>query len=168
MTQIRSPLHDRHVAADAKFADFAGWSMPLEYAGTVSEHTAVREAVGVFDVSHLGTLTVGGPLSALNSVLTNDLDRISDGQAQYTLLLNEAGGVVDDLIAYRVGDQEALLVPNAANHPCGGAGVARCRTGGHRHHPGNGHPGSAGSGLGSGAAGPTGSGLHGVRGCGGG
>ncbi len=117
MTQIRSPLHDRHVAADAKFADFAGWSMPLEYAGTVSEHTAVREAVGVFDVSHLGTLTVHGPLSVLNSVLTNDLDRIADGQAQYTLLLNEAGGVVDDLIAYRVADQEALLVPNAANHP---------------------------------------------------
>lgn len=117
MTQIQSPLHDRHVAAGAKFAEFAGWSMPLEYAGTVSEHTAVREAVGVFDVSHLGTLTVHGPLSVLNGVLTNDLERIADGQAQYTLLLNEAGGVVDDLIAYRVGEQEALLVPNAANHP---------------------------------------------------
>lgn len=117
MTSLHSPLHDRHVAAGAKFADFAGWSMPLEYDGTVSEHTAVREAAGVFDVSHLGTLVVRGPVSVLNTVLTNDLGRIDDGQAQYTLLLNDAGGVVDDLIVYRVGDDEALLVPNAANYP---------------------------------------------------
>lgn len=117
MTPIQSPLHDRHVAAGAKFADFAGWSMPLEYAGTVSEHTAVRKALGVFDVSHLGTLLVRGPIDTLNAVLTNDLTRIADGQAQYTLLLNDEGGVIDDLIAYRVSEQEALLIPNAANHP---------------------------------------------------
>jgi len=112
---VRSVLHDRHEAAGAKFADFAGWSMPLEYAGVVAEHTAVREAVGAFDVSHLGTLTVRGPLDVLNTVLSNDLNRISDGQAQYTLVLNETAGVVDDLIAYRVDEAEFLLVPNAAN-----------------------------------------------------
>ncbi len=111
----QSPLHDRHVAAGAKFADFAGWSMPLEYAGTVAEHTAVREAVGVFDVSHLGTLLAYGPASALNTALSNDLGRISAGQAQYTLALNEQGGVIDDLIVYRISDDEFLLVPNAAN-----------------------------------------------------
>jgi aminomethyltransferase len=113
-------LHDRHVSADAKFAEFAGWSMPLEYQGVVAEHTAVRSEVGVFDVSHLGTLTVRGPSAVLNTVLSNDLGRIADGQAQYTLLLTEEGGVVDDLIAYRVADDEFILIPNAAN--C--AGVA--------------------------------------------
>ena len=112
---IESPLHALHVAAGAKFADFAGWSMPLEYTGVVSEHNAVREAVGVFDVSHLGTLMVRGPLDVLNTVLTNDLGRLADGEAQYTLCLNESGGVVDDLIAYRISDREFLLIPNAAN-----------------------------------------------------
>ena len=112
---LQSPLHDRHAAAGAKFADFAGWSMPLEYTGTVAEHTAVREAVGVFDVSHLGTLIARGSAQALNGVLSNDLGRIADGQAQYTLALNDEGGVVDDLIVYRVSDTEFLLVPNAAN-----------------------------------------------------
>ena len=112
---LQSPLHDRHRAAGAKFAEFAGWSMPLEYSGTVAEHTGVREAVGVFDVSHLGTLVARGPVPVLNTVLSNDLQRIGTGQAQYTLLLNDAGGVVDDLIVYRVADDEFLLVPNAAN-----------------------------------------------------
>jgi len=113
---LRSPLHDRHAAAGAKFADFAGWSMPLEYEGVIAEHTSVREAVGVFDVSHLGTLSVSGELRRLNAVLSNDLTRIGDGQAQYTLLLTPDGGVVDDLIVYRVGDSDFLLVPNAANY----------------------------------------------------
>lgn len=112
----QSPLHNRHVEAGAKFADFAGWSMPLEYAGVVSEHLAVREAVGVFDVSHLGTLDVRGPQDELNTVFSNDLRRIADGQAQYTLCLNEQGGVVDDLIVYRVSDDHFLLIPNAANY----------------------------------------------------
>lgn len=112
---LQSPLHDRHEAAGAKFADFAGWSMPLEYAGTVAEHTSVREAVGVFDVSHLGTLMANGPLETLNTVFTNDLNRLEPGQAQYTLLLNDNGGVIDDLIVYRVGEAEFLLIPNAAN-----------------------------------------------------
>jgi aminomethyltransferase len=117
-------LHDRHVAAGAKLADFSGWSMPIEYAGggVLAEHTAVREGVGLFDVSHLGTGTVRGPGAAefVNSCLTNDLGRIGPGQAQYTLCClpdgdPRAGGVVDDLIVYLHGPDDVLLVPNAAN-----------------------------------------------------
>ena len=114
-----SPLHERHVAAGARFAAFGGWSMPVEYAGggVLAEHAAVREAVGLFDVSHLGKVGVAGPgaLAFVNTVLTGDLGRIDPGQAQYTLLCNPAGGVVDDLIAYVTGPDEVLLVPNAAN-----------------------------------------------------
>jgi aminomethyltransferase len=117
---LRSPLHDRHVALGAKFAGFAGWDMPLEYVGggVIKEHTAVREAVGVFDVSHLGKADVRGPGSTgfVNACLTNDLDRITAGQAQYTMCGDDAtGGVVDDLIAYRFADDFVFLVPNAAN-----------------------------------------------------
>jgi aminomethyltransferase len=124
VTPRTSPLHDRHVAAGAKLADFSGWSMPIEYAGggVLAEHVAVRTAVGLFDVSHLGTGTVRGPgASALvNGALTNDLARIGPGQAQYTLCCvpdgeADAGGVVDDLIVYLYGDDDVLLVPNAAN-----------------------------------------------------
>jgi aminomethyltransferase len=115
----RSPLHGRHVAAGAKMADFGGWQMPIEFAGggVVAEHAAVRERVGVFDVSHLGKVVVRGPgaVELVNTTLTNDLGRIGAGQAQYTLCCEESGGVVDDLIAYRRSDQEVLLVPNAAN-----------------------------------------------------
>jgi aminomethyltransferase len=114
-----SPLHDRHVAAGAKLADFSGWSMPIEYAGggVLAEHTAVRTAVGLFDVSHLGTGTVRGPGAAafVDRCLTNDLSRIGPGQAQYTLCCTEDGGVVDDLIVYLHGPDDVLLVPNAAN-----------------------------------------------------
>jgi aminomethyltransferase len=112
-------LHDRHEALGAKWADFGGWSMPLEYAGggVTREHESVRSGVGVFDVSHLGTAVVSGSgaASAVNAVLTNDLDRITDGEAQYSLLCNDTGGVVDDLIVYRVGGDEILLIPNASN-----------------------------------------------------
>jgi aminomethyltransferase len=114
-----SPLHLRHVAAGAKFAAFGGWSMPLEYAGAgvLAEHAAVRQAVGVFDVSHLGKATVTGPGAAefVNRCLTNDLGKIGAGQAQYTLICNEDGGAVDDLIAYLRSPDEVLLIPNAAN-----------------------------------------------------
>jgi len=116
---LRSPLHERHVALGAKFAEFGGWSMPLEYAtGVVKEHTAVREAVGIFDVSHLGKITVAGPVAAefVNATLSNDLGRIQHGKAQYTLCCDDAtGGIVDDLIAYLHTDERVLLVPNAAN-----------------------------------------------------
>ena len=115
---LTSPLHERHVALGAKFAEFGGWSMPVEYpTGVVKEHTAVREAVGIFDVSHLGKVTVAGPGAAafVNAALTNDLNRIGAGKAQYTLCCTETGGVIDDLIAYYVSDDEIFLVPNAAN-----------------------------------------------------
>lgn len=116
----RSPLHDRHVAAGAKFALFGGWEMPLEYAGggVLKEHTAVRGTVGVFDVSHLGKTRVTGPGAAefVNACLSNDLTRIGPGRAQYTLCCDDAtGGVVDDIIAYLYADDHVFLVPNAAN-----------------------------------------------------
>ncbi len=115
-----SPLHDRHVALGAKFAEFGGWSMPLEYAGSgvIKEHTAVREAVGIFDVSHLGKALVHGAGAAdlVNATLSNDLGKIAPGKAQYTLCCDDAtGGIVDDLIAYLHGDDRVFLVPNAAN-----------------------------------------------------
>jgi aminomethyltransferase len=115
-----SPLHDRHVALGAKLGDFGGWQMPLEYegGGVIAEHTAVREAVGVFDVSHLGKALVRGPGAAeyVNGCLANDLGKIGPGKAQYTLCCDdETGGVVDDLIVYLRGDDEVFCVPNAAN-----------------------------------------------------
>lgn len=118
MTELRkSPLHSRHVELGARFGEFGGWSMPLQYAGVVAEHKAVRAAVGIFDVSHLGKarVTGAGAVDFLNRCLTNDLTRIAAGQAQYTLLCAANGGVVDDLIAYRVDDDEVFLIPNAAN-----------------------------------------------------
>ncbi|MGH3483059.1 MAG: glycine cleavage system aminomethyltransferase GcvT [Nocardioidaceae bacterium] len=120
VTPRRSPLHDRHVALGAKFAPFGGWEMPLEYAdgGVLKEHAAVRESVGVFDVSHLGKAVVRGPGAAafVNSCLAGDLERIGPGQAQYTLCCDDpTGGVVDDLIAYLRGPDEVFLIPNAAN-----------------------------------------------------
>ena len=114
-----SPLHDKHLSLTAKMADFGGWLMPIEYpgAGVLAEHTAVREKVGLFDVSHLGKASVvgDGALEFLNTCLTNDLTKISDGSAQYTLLCSPNGGVVDDLIAYRNSPTDFFLVPNASN-----------------------------------------------------
>ena len=114
----KSPLHDRHAALGAKFAEFGGWEMPLEYAGVVKEHTAVRASVGVFDVSHLGKAVVRGPGAAdyVNGTLSNDLGKIGPGKAQYTLCCDDAtGGIVDDLIAYLHHDELVFLIPNAAN-----------------------------------------------------
>lgn len=114
---LHSPLHDRHVALGARFAEFGGWLMPLQYSGVVAEHKAVRSAVGVFDVSHLGKMRVVGPGAAefVNGCLTNDLGRIGAGQAQYTMLCTPDGGVVDDMIAYLFGPDEVFVIPNAAN-----------------------------------------------------
>ncbi|GFG84665.1 glycine cleavage system aminomethyltransferase GcvT [Mycolicibacter algericus] len=111
------PLEDRHRELGASFAEFGGWLMPVSYAGTVAEHNATRSTVGLFDVSHLGKATVRGPGAAafVNATLTNDLTRIGPGKAQYTLCCNESGGVIDDLIAYYIADDEIFLVPNAAN-----------------------------------------------------
>ncbi|MFV8321107.1 glycine cleavage system aminomethyltransferase GcvT [Mycobacterium sp. 23] len=114
---LKGPLEDRHRELGASFAEFGGWLMPVSYAGTVGEHNATRTAVGLFDVSHLGKALVRGPGASefVNSALTNDLRRIGPGKAQYTLCCTESGGVIDDLIAYYVGDDEIFLVPNAAN-----------------------------------------------------
>jgi aminomethyltransferase len=114
---LHGPLENRHRELGASFAEFGGWLMPVAYAGTVSEHTATRSAVGLFDVSHLGKALVRGPGAAefVNAALTNDLRRIGPGKAQYTLCCNDSGGVIDDLIAYYVSDDEIFLVPNAAN-----------------------------------------------------
>ena len=115
---LTSPLHDRHLALGAALGAFGGWSMPLSYPdGTVAEHTAVREAVGVFDVSHLGKLSITGPGAAgfVDRCFTADLGKLEPGHAQYTLCCTESGGVVDDIIVYLVGPDEVLAVPNAAN-----------------------------------------------------
>ena len=114
-----SPLNQKHLDLNAKMADFGGWMMPIEYpgAGVLAEHAAVRERVGIFDVSHLGKASVRGvgALEFLNKCLTNDLTKIHDGSAQYTLLCTPEGGVVDDLIAYRNSETDFFLVPNASN-----------------------------------------------------
>ena len=116
-TLLHTPLHDRHVELGARMVPFAGWEMPVQYEGVIPEHRAVRTDAGVFDVSHMGELEVEGPRAGelLQGALSNDLDRISPGQAQYTLLTNEDGGIIDDLIVYRVGDHSYLLVVNASN-----------------------------------------------------
>lgn len=114
----RTPLYDQHVAAGARLVDFAGWEMPVLFEGIIDEHRAVRTSAGVFDVSHMGQLAVRGASAHfdLQRLLSNDLSKLrEDGQAQYTLLLNERGGVEDDLIAYRLGADEYLLVVNASN-----------------------------------------------------
>ena len=113
----RTPLYDRHVALGARLVPFAGWEMPVQYEGVIPEHLAVRNGWGVFDVSHMGQLHVEGPTAheLLQSVLSNELNRIGDGEAQYTLLTNERGGIVDDLIAYRIAPAHYLLVVNAGN-----------------------------------------------------
>ncbi len=116
-TLNRTPLFERHTALGARMVPFAGWEMPVQYEGVIPEHRAVRGDSGVFDVSHMGELEVEGPKAHafLQSVLSNDLDRIEPGQAQYTLLTNERGGIVDDLIAYRLEAGRYLLIVNASN-----------------------------------------------------
>lgn len=116
-TLERTPLYTRHVALGARMVAFAGFEMPVQYEGVIAEHRAVRSDCGVFDVSHMGEIHVDGPTAAsfLQSVLSNDVDRLGDGEAQYTLLTNERGGIVDDLIAYRLAPGRYLLVVNASN-----------------------------------------------------
>jgi aminomethyltransferase len=116
-TLRRTPLYERHAALGARLVPFAGWEMPVQYSSITEEHRAVRTSAGVFDVSHMGQLELAGEGAHeyLQGRLTNDLDRIGAGQAQYTLLTNEQGGVLDDLIAYRLGDDSYLLIVNASN-----------------------------------------------------
>ena len=114
----RTPLYDRHLAADAKLVPFAGWEMPVQYRGIRQEHLAVRSEVGVFDVSHMGQVQTRGPdaQAFLQRLLSNDVRRIAEGGAQYSVMCRDDGGVLDDLFSYRLADCEFLTVTNAANH----------------------------------------------------
>jgi len=116
-TLLRTPLYERHVALGARLVPFAGWEMPVQYEGVIPEHRAVRTDAGVFDVSHMGELEVDGSHARelLQAAFSNDLDRIGPGQAQYTLLTNEQGGIVDDLIVYEREPERFLLIVNASN-----------------------------------------------------
>jgi aminomethyltransferase len=116
-TLRRTPLHDRHVALGARMVPFAGWEMPVQYEGVIQEHKAVRNDAGVFDVSHMGELEVEGPTARdlLQATLSNDVDKLQPGQAQYSLITNEDGGIVDDVIVYRIDEHRYLVVVNASN-----------------------------------------------------
>src|SRR6266545_2115789 len=113
----RTPLYDTHVRAGARLVEFAGWEMPVQYAGVLAEHEAVRTRVGLFDVSHMGEVIFRGPraLEALNRAFTNDLSKIADGQAQYGCLCRESGGIVDDVVVYRRSADDLLVCVNAGN-----------------------------------------------------
>jgi len=114
----RTPLYEAHVAAGAKLVEFAGWEMPIQYTGIRAEHMAVRTAAGVFDVSHMGQIEIRGPqaFGFVQRLISNDIRRLPDGGAQYGLLCNERGGVLDDLFTYRLSENSFLIVTNAANH----------------------------------------------------
>ena len=114
-----TPLTSVHERLGASFTDFGGWWMPLRYGSDVAEHKAVREAAGIFDLSHMGEVSVTGPDAAafLDHALVGRLSALEIGKAKYSLLCNEQGGVIDDLITYRLGPDDFLVVPNAANTP---------------------------------------------------
>ena len=116
-TLRRTPLYDRHVALGARMVPFAGWEMPVQYEGVIPEHKAVRTDAGVFDVSHMGELEIEGPTARdlLQATLSNDVDKLEPGDAQYTLVTNESGGIVDDVILYRLDAHRYLIVANASN-----------------------------------------------------
>ena len=113
---LRTPLYDAHLAASARMVEFAGFDMPVQYQGVLEEHAAVRNAVGMFDVSHMGEITLEGPraLETAQRLVTNDLSKCSDGQAQYSALCNEKGGVIDDIIVYRFSPERLFICVNAS------------------------------------------------------
>jgi len=115
---MRSPLHDLNEDLGARFVDFGGWEMPVQYESVLAEHRAVRTGAGVFDVTHLGRFSLTGPgaHTALRKLLCNDIDRVEPGRCQYTMILNPAGGVIDDLIVWWRGEDDFWPMPNAANH----------------------------------------------------
>ncbi len=117
MSERKTPLFDEHVAAGGRMVPFAGWNMPVQYEGINAEHAAVRSAVGLFDVSHMGEARVTGPdaLDVVNGLITNDLNRIQDGRAMYTALCDDDGMIVDDLIVYRLSAEEIFICMNASN-----------------------------------------------------
>ena len=111
----RTPLYEAHVALGARMVEFAGWEMPVQYSGHVQEHMAVREAAGLFDVSHMGEIEIRGPdaLALVQRITTNDASKLDDNQVQYSTMTNEAGGVIDDLLVYRMNAEYFLLIVNA-------------------------------------------------------
>ena len=113
----QSPLHEAHEALGARFTDFGGWNMPVQYAGVLEEHGAVRTAVGVFDVSHLGRFEVAGTgaTDLVRRQLCNDITKVGPGRAQYTMALNERGGVEDDIIVWRLDEERYWVMPNGTN-----------------------------------------------------
>jgi len=113
----KTPLYERHVEAGAKMAEFAGWMMPILYTGVLKEHAAVRSTAGIFDVSHMGEIVVegGGAEKFVNRLVTNDVSKLKQGRVLYTLLLKEDGGVLDDLLVYRLAESKFMLVVNASN-----------------------------------------------------
>src|SRR5438045_8341201 len=112
----KTPLYDEHVRLGAKMIPFGNWIMPVQYSGIIDEHQAVRNNLGVFDISHMGQLvaTGAGTGAWLNEMLTNNIDKLEVGTGQYTFLLNDRGGIIDDLIGYRTGPEKFLLVVNAS------------------------------------------------------
>src|SRR3954454_14730554 len=117
-TLKRTPLYDRHVQAGAKLVPFAGWEMPVQYTSIKEEHLNVRSAAGIFDVSHMGEIETTGPQAEafLQRILSNDVSKIADNGAQYSVLTKEDGGVLDDLFSYKLAPDRFLTVTNAANH----------------------------------------------------
>ena len=127
---LHTPLFERHVAAGARIVDFAGWEMPIQYDGILAEARAVRGRAGIFDVSHMGRVEITGSDAAafLHRIVTGDVVGMPLRRARYTLICNEAGGIIDDTIVYRLGDERFMLVPNAANSPDVLAWLARWRS----------------------------------------
>src|SRR3989338_7150693 len=113
----KTALHERHRRLGAKMTDFHGWDMPLYYTSILEEHKAVRQAIGIFDISHMGQVLVKGPdaLQTLNHLMVSDLAQVGEGRACYTLMLNETGGILDDLIIYRIGEADYLVIVNCGN-----------------------------------------------------
>mgnify|MGYP001472018404 FL=1 len=115
----RTPLFESHQKLGGRLIEFGGWEMPVQYSSIVDEHNAVRRAAGVFDISHMGEVSVtgAGATDFLNFVLTNDVKKLAVGQGQYSIMCNERGGTIDDLYVYRIGEQEYLLIINASDGP---------------------------------------------------
>jgi aminomethyltransferase len=113
----RTALYDEHVLLKGRIVDFGGWELPVQYSGVLNEHTAVRNHAGLFDVSHMGEIQIEGPSAKdfVNYLITNDVNKIAVGQAQYSAMCNESGGIIDDLVIYRTAEQKYLLVVNASN-----------------------------------------------------
>src|SRR5690625_1800674 len=131
MTLKTTPLFAAHETLGASFTDFSGWNMPLKYSSEMTEHKAVRQAVGIFDLSHMGEIFVTGPdaVQGLNTALAGDFSKMTIGRAKYTVMLTEDGTILDDLIVYRLGEDRYLMVPNDGNAAAVAKAVSERSTG---------------------------------------